>query len=58
MPFADTGFFCVEVSDDTGLSIHPKWSGQQDTNDDAYETDTVSIPTSDTDSNALPTATI
>ena len=58
MPFANTGFFCVEVSDDTGLSIHPKWSGQQDTNDDAYETDTVSIPTSDTDSNALPTATI
>lgn len=58
MPFADTGFFCVEVSDDTGLSIHPKWSGQQDTNTDAYETDIVSIPTTDTDSNALPTATI
>ena len=58
MPFANTGFFCVEISDDTGLSIHPKWSGQQDTNTDAYETDTVTIPTADTDSNALPTATI
>ena len=58
MPFANTGFFCVEVSDDTGLSVHPKWSGQQDTNTDAYETDTVTIPTEDTDSNALPTATI
>lgn len=58
MPFANTGFFCVEVSDDTGLSIHPKWSGQQDTNTDAYETDSVTIPTADTDSNALPTATI
>lgn len=58
MPFANTGFFCVEISDDTGLSIHPKWSGQQDTNADAYETDSVTIPTADTDSNALPTATI
>jgi len=55
MPFADTGFFCVEVSDDTGLSVHPKWSWQQDTNTDAYETDTVNIPTEDTNSNALPT---
>lgn len=58
MPFADTGFFCVEVTDDTDVSVHPKWSGQQDTNADNYETDTVTIPTSDTDSNALPTASI
>lgn len=55
MPFADTGFFCVEVSDDTGLSIHPKWSGQQDTNDDAYTTSFVTLPTEDVNSNPLPT---
>lgn len=53
--FADTGFFCVEVSDDTGLSVHPKWSWQQYTNTDAYTTSTVNIPTEDTNSNALPT---
>ena len=58
MPFADTGFFCVEVTDDTDVSVHPKWSGQQDTNADNYETDTVTIPTEDTDSNALPTDSI
>lgn len=58
MPFADTWYFVVEVSDDTWLSIHPKRSGQQDTNTDTYETSEVDIPTEDVNSTSLPTATI
>lgn len=55
MPFADTWYFCVEVSYDTDLNIHPKRSGQQDTNTDAYSTSTVTLPTEDVNSTSLPT---
>lgn len=58
MPFADTWYFVVEVSNDTGLSIHPKRSGQQDTNTDAYDTSEVEIPTEDVNSTSLPTNSI
>jgi hypothetical protein len=48
----------VEVSqnvDDTELSVHPKRSGQQDTNTDAYATSVVEVPSEDVNSTSLPT---
>lgn len=58
MPNEETWYFLVEVSQnvsDTELSVHPKRSGQQDTNTDAYETSRVIIPTEDVNSTSLPT---
>lgn len=58
MPNEETWYFLVEVSqnvDDTELSVHPKRSGQQDTNTDVYETSRVIIPTEDVNSTSLPT---
>lgn len=57
MPNAETGYFVVEVSasvDDTNISVHPKWSGQQDTNTDWYTTNAIDFPYLDTWSNPLP----
>ena len=58
MPNDETGWFLVEVAaniDDSQISIHPKRSGQQDTNTDAYETSVVEIPSEDVNSTSLPT---
>ncbi len=58
MPHDETWWFLVEISasvDDTQLSIHPKWSGQQDTNTDAYSESTITLPTEDVNNNLLPT---
>ena len=58
LPFENTWYFCVEVVDDTDLSIHPSWSWQQDSNTDAYEEYEVTIPTEDTESSPLPTDSV
>ena len=58
MPNDETGWFLVEVAaniDDSQISIHPKRSGQQDTNTDPFETSNVEIPTEDVNSTLLPT---
>lgn len=58
MPNDETWFFLVEVTaniNDSQISIHPKRSGQQDTNTDPYETSIVDIPTEDVNSVLLPT---
>lgn len=58
MPNEETWYFLVEVSqnvDDTELSVHPKRSGQQDTNTDPYEISRVIIPTEDVNSTSLST---
>ena len=57
MPHDETWYFLVEVSqivDDTEISIHPKRSGQQDTNTDAYEESRVQLPTEDVNNTQLP----
>ena len=58
MPNDNTWYFLVEIStsvDDTQLSIHPKWSGQQDTNTDSYSESTITLPTEDVNNTLLPT---
>jgi hypothetical protein len=58
MPNDETGWFLVEVAaniDDSQISIHPKRSGQQDTNTDPYETSTIELPYEDVNSTSLPT---
>ena len=59
MPHDETWYFLVEVSQsvsDSEISVHPKRSGQQDTNTDAYETSRVIIPYEDVNMTQLPTA--
>ena len=58
VPCTETWYFVLEVLDDTDLSIHPKRSGQQDTNTDAYTTSDVTIPTEDVNNTSLPTDSI
>lgn len=58
MPHDETWWFLVEVSQsvtDSEISVHPKRSGQQDTNTDAYETSNVQLPTKDVNNTSLPT---
>ncbi len=58
MPHDETWYFLVEVSQslsDSDISVHPKRSGQQDTNTDPYEISRVIIPTEDVNSTSLPT---
>lgn len=55
--FNETSWVCVAVTDDSDLSIHPRWSSGQDQDHtfDAYEDNKVDIPTTDEDSTTLPT---
>ena len=58
IPFAEDGYVVVIASSTSDLCIHPKWSGAADTDYAAYVApSTISIPTTDTSNNDLPTAT-
>ena len=58
MPHDETWWFLVEVSQsvtDSEISIHPRRSGQQNTNTDVYGESRVFIPTEDVNNTLLPT---
>ena len=58
IPFDDDGYVVVIASATVDICIHPKWSGAADTEYAAYVAPSViTIPTTDTDGNDLPTAT-
>lgn len=55
--FNDISWVCVAVTDDSDLSIHPRWSSGQDQDHtfDAYGENFVNIPTVDANGATLPT---
>lgn len=58
IPFDDDGYVVVIASSTADICIHPKWSGSADTEYAEYVApSTITIPTQDSDSNDLPTAT-
>ena len=50
-----SGWIVVECSATTAdICIHPRWSGEEDTDTAAYALDTITIPTKDANNNDLP----
>lgn len=57
--FDENSYVCVAVTDDSDLTIHPRWSSGQD-QDHTYDVcgySVITIPTVDEDGTSLPTAT-
>lgn len=50
------GYICIATTDKDALCVHPRWSGNADTQFAEYDEDIITIPIADKDGLALPTA--